>query len=101
ELKFTVEDNMLSVYPNIRQTGSYTLSIEPSVINSLGKALGKKFSAPINFEAIKPAVRLVGKGVIMPNSNGLVFPFEAVNLKAVDVKIVKIYETNVLQFLQV
>ena len=101
DLKFTIEDNLLFVYPNIRQTGNYTVSIQPSVKNSLERELGKVFSAPINFEAIKPAVKLVGKGVIMPNSNGLVFPFEAVNLKAVDVKIVKIYETNVLQFLQV
>uniref|UniRef100_UPI003565A591 alpha-2-macroglobulin family protein n=1 Tax=Lutibacter sp. TaxID=1925666 RepID=UPI003565A591 len=39
-------------------------------------------------------------GVILPNSNDLKFNFEAVNLKAVDVRIIKIFENNILQFLQ-
>ena len=49
----------------------------------------------------KPAVRLSGRGVILPSSKGLVFPFEAVNLNAVDIKIIKIFENNVGYFLQV
>jgi len=54
----------------------------------------------IAFEQSLPAVRFTGKGNVLPSSEGLVLPFEAVNLKAVDVKIIKIYENNVLQFLQ-
>ena len=53
------------------------------------------------FEDIKPAVRLVGDGVILPSTDGLTFPFEAVNLKAVTVRIIQIFENNVAQFLQV
>ena len=49
---------------------------------------------------LKPGVRLLGKGVILPSSNGLIFPLEAVNLKAVEVRIVRIYENNIIQFLQ-
>jgi len=52
-------------------------------------------------EGLKPAVRLLGKGVILPNSEGLIFPFEAVNLSAVDVKIIRIFENNISQFSQV
>ena len=36
-----------------------------------------------------------------PPPKGLVFPFEAVNLNAVDIKIIKIFENNVGYFLQV
>ena len=36
----------------------------------------------------------------MPSTNGLIFPFKAVSLKAVNVKIIKIYENNIVQFLQ-
>jgi uncharacterized protein YfaS (alpha-2-macroglobulin family) len=50
---------------------------------------------------IKPAVELIGKGVILPNTKGLIFPFKAVNLRAVEVKVIKVYEDNVAQFLQV
>ena len=54
----------------------------------------------VSFEDIKPQVRLISNGVILPNSNELTFNFEAVNLSAVDVRVIKIFEDNVLQFLQ-
>lgn len=54
----------------------------------------------VNFAMPMPDVRLVGKGVIMPNSEGLYFPFEAIGLNKVDVEIFKIYNNNILQFLQ-
>ena len=54
------------------------------------------------FEGIKPNVRLVGDGTIIPTQpSGLLFPFEAVNLRAVDVYITQVFENNMLQFLQV
>src|SRR4051812_6902224 len=53
------------------------------------------------FEQVAPSVRFVGKGNILPSTDGLILPFEAVNLKAVDIQIIKIFEHNVLQFLQV
>ena len=53
-----------------------------------------------DFIEIKPAVELVGNGVILPSTDGLMFPFRAVNLRAVDVKIIQVYENNILQFLQ-
>src|SRR3989344_4706960 len=58
-------------------------------------------SEPLTLNEPKPMVRLKGKGCILPNSNGLIFPFEAISLKAVDVRVIKIYANNVHQFLQV
>jgi len=46
-------------------------------------------------------VKLTGKGIILPSSKGLIFPFEAINLNAVDVRVIKIFENNVGYFLQV
>ncbi|MGV2480740.1 UNVERIFIED_CONTAM: hypothetical protein IGO34_28530, partial [Salmonella enterica subsp. enterica serovar Weltevreden] len=69
--------------------------------NSEGKRLKESITYSVFFEDLKPAVKLSGKGVILPGSNGLIFPFEAVNLNAVDVRITRIYEKNILQFLQV
>jgi len=43
---------------------------------------------------------LISNGTILPNSTQLKFNFEAVNLSAVDVRVIKIFEDNVLQFLQ-
>lgn len=100
-LRFYIEDNELRIYPNQELTGTQKLSILSSVKNFTGKKLSSMFSKDMDFENNKPLVRFVGSGVIMPSSEGTLLPFEAVNLKAVDIKIIKIYESNMLQFLQV
>jgi uncharacterized protein YfaS (alpha-2-macroglobulin family) len=100
-LKYIIEDNEIRVYPQTRQAGPRTITAEVGVKNILGMPLKQRYLMEIMFEEIKPEVQLIGKGVILPNSNGLIFPFRAVSLRAVDVKILKIYEKNIPQFLQV
>jgi uncharacterized protein YfaS (alpha-2-macroglobulin family) len=101
DLDFEIKDNEVRVYPPVRQTGSRTLEIEAGVKNILNYRMAEGSTFDVAFEQLNPSVRFTGNGSILPGSDGLVLPFEAVNLKAVDVKIVKIFETNVLQFLQV
>lgn len=101
DLRTMIEENTIKVFPTNRQSSNMTLVVNAAVKNILGKTLKEDFTRVIEFEEIKPAVRLIGKGVILPDDSGLMFPFEAVNLNAVDVKIVKIYESNIAQFLQV
>lgn len=100
-LKYIIEDNEIRVYPQKRQVGARTITAELGVKNCLGMSLKEKYLMEIMFEEFKPEVQLIGKGVILPNSNGLTFPFKAVSLRAVDVKILKIYEKNIPQFLQI
>lgn len=100
-LTFTIEGNIVNVYPALRQIGSASLSIEQGIRNIMNYKLPKTEVIALAFEELKPALRLIGKGVILPSSQGLIFPFEAVNLKAVDVRIVRIFENNIAQFLQV
>ncbi len=100
-VRYAVNDNEIKLYPRQRLGGSRKIQIERGIKNSLGYKLKKGESKEITFEAVKPAIKLIGKGIIMPNSNGLIFPFETVNLNAIDVKIVKIYENNIAQFLQI
>ncbi|MCD6065293.1 MAG: alpha-2-macroglobulin domain protein [Bacteroidetes bacterium] len=98
---YSIDGNIIKVFPTSRLTGSKNIVLSSSIKNSRGKTIGVDLTLPVEFEELKPAVRITGKGAILPNSEGLIFPFEAVNLSAVDVKITKIYESNVLQFLQV
>jgi len=99
-LKYVVDGNVLKVYPSNRIIGDVQVDIFQGIKNIYGYKFKKSFSEKIAFQQVKPAVRLVSSGVILPNSNNLKFNFEAVNLKAVDIRIIKIYENNVLQFLQ-
>ena len=101
DLRISVEGNKLLLYPTERLSGNVQGFVSAGVRNVNGKTLGKDIAVDLKFEELKPAVRMVGKGVILPSSDGLVMPFEAVNLSAVDVRIVRISEPNVAQFLQV
>jgi uncharacterized protein YfaS (alpha-2-macroglobulin family) len=100
-LSFTIEGNTISVFMPIRYVGTKTLSISTGLKNFKGYRMLKTYTGYLDFEEPKPRVRLIGSGNILPNSNGLIFPFEAIGLKAVDVRILRIYENNVQQFLQV
>lgn len=100
KLRFEVNGNVLHVYPSNRITGAVKVDIFKGIKNSYGFNLKKNFSETVSFQQIKPAVRLVSKGVILPNSQQTPIYFESVNLSAVDVRVIKIYEDNMLQFLQ-
>jgi len=100
-LDFEIKDNEIKVFPPVRQTGSRTITIEAGVKNTLNYKMKEASTFDVAFEQTLPAVRFVGKGNILPSTDGMILPFEAVNLKLIDVKVIKIYEDNVLQFLQV
>jgi len=100
DMKFIIDNNQVLLYPNNIKEGSYKLTIDEWIKDAKGQSLGNTSEHNVVFDAIKPAVRLVGKGVILPSSSNLTMPFEAVNLRSVDVRITRIYENNILQFLQ-
>lgn len=100
ELQHIISGNEVSVYPNSELGGQHTVTVEAAVQNINGSRLGKQATWKLMFEDMKPQVRLAGEGVILPNSDGLLFPFEAINLNAVDVEVFKIFDNNIHQFLQ-
>jgi uncharacterized protein YfaS (alpha-2-macroglobulin family) len=99
-LKFSVDKNVLKAYPGKQLKGTALLEIFQGISSTDGYKLKNQFSEEIAFEQIKPAVRLLQSGTILPSSNKLKINFEAVNLKNVDVTVIRIFENNVMQFLQ-
>ena len=98
--RFSVDGNVLKVYTNRQLTGTANLEVFEGLKNTDGYKLKKDFRQTLSFEELKPQIRLVNSGSILPNSNNLKFNFEAVNLSAVDVRVIKVFEDNILQFLQ-
>ncbi|MFI1744613.1 alpha-2-macroglobulin family protein [Thalassobellus sediminis] len=98
--KYIVDGNVLKVYPDSKLVGNIQVDVFRGIKNTDNYKLKKPFSETIAFEELKPQVKLISNGTILPNSEALKFNFEAVNLSAVDVRIIKIFEDNVLQFLQ-
>ncbi len=100
DIAYTINGSEVKVFTNGKLDGNYTVNINAGIKNSWGNVLDKGFTANINFENKMPAIKIYGKGNILPNSGRLVLPFDAINLKAVDISIIKILENNVPQFLQ-
>ncbi|MBN2778490.1 MAG: hypothetical protein JXR36_12645 [Bacteroidales bacterium] len=100
-LKYIVVDNNIKVIPSERLEKSYELRVGPGVKNINGKSIGVTETEQINFKMRKPEILADENGVILPgNAEGQVVSFQAVNIRAVDVRVLKIFENNVLQFLQ-
>ncbi len=99
-LTYEIDGNVVTVFLPNRFEGDKVLHVTTGIKNFKGHKMNIAYIKNLFFDEAKPKVRLKGKGCILPNSNGLIFPFEAINLNAVDVRIIKIYETNVHQFLQ-
>ncbi|MCF7559460.1 MG2 domain-containing protein [Sabulilitoribacter multivorans] len=98
--KYIVDSNVLKVYPDSKLVGNIQVDVFQGISNEEGYKLKKPFSESVPFEELKPQVRLISNGTILPNSQELKFNFEAVNIKAVDVRVIKIFQDNILQFLQ-
>lgn len=100
DLRFTIDASQIKIYAPVTLEGNYSITVNEGIENINGKRLQSGKTANIVFENKLPSVVIAGSGTIIPNSGKLVLPFEAVNLKAVDVTIIKIYESNVPQFFQ-
>ena len=100
DLNFITNGNELKVFSNTSFSGKKTLRVFQGVRNSDDFKLKANFQGALIFEQQKPELRALSSGTILPNSSGLKYNFEAINVKAVNVRVIKIFEDNVLQFLQ-
>lgn len=100
--KFTasVDGTTVDLYFDHRITGERKLKVHAGLRNARDHKMNQGDERTLTFEAPKPNVRIRGNGNILPNSQGLIFPFETIGLKSVEVRILKILETNVHYFLQ-
>ncbi len=95
-----VKGNRVKLYFERRADENVKLTVSSLLKNAEGKALGSEYTRTFSSEAIAPAVKLAFTGSILPDATEVVLPFRAVNLSAVDVKVIKVYENNMLMYLQ-
>ena len=94
-----VEDKTIKVYFEGRK-GDMILTVDKNVKNAAGNTLEEEFQKVFKENGEKPAVQIPVAGNILPDKRNLLLPFKAVNLSGVEVRVIKIYEKNVLMFLQ-
>ena len=100
DITYSINGSEVKLYTGDKLDGDYTINVNPGIKNTWGDTLQKGYTSNIFFENRMPSVKIQGRGNILPNSGHLVLPFEAINLNAVDISIIKIYENNIPQFLQ-
>lgn len=100
DLSYTVEGSMVKLYAPENLQGNYAAFSNEGIEDIVNKKISRRYSSNVFFENRLPSVAIPGKGVILPDSGRLMMPFEAVNLNAVDVTIIKIYENNIPQYFQ-
>jgi uncharacterized protein YfaS (alpha-2-macroglobulin family) len=97
---YNIKGNVVTVYPTSTRETKLDIEIFKGIKNTEGYSLKNNVVQSLYFTQLKPEVKFVKSGTILPNSNNLKINFKATNLKAVDVLVYKIYKNNVLQFLQ-
>ncbi len=95
-----VDQNELHIYPPMDYSGETVLQLFPGLTSDNGKVMEEMFERQVTFEETKPSVRFTREGTILPSTKGWILPFDAVNLDRVDVRVIKIFENNIPQFLQ-
>ena len=95
-----IKDNCARVYFEGESDGNLAVTVHQGLKSAGGLALAEDFRTAFPATDPLPAVEIPLEGNILPDESGLILPFRAVNLSAVDLRIIKIYEDNVLLFLQ-
>ena len=95
-----IRDNCARIFFEADAAKDLSLTVHRGVRSEAGKALGEDFRTTFPAADPLPAVEIPLQGNIIPDEGRLILPFRAVNLSAVDLRIIKIYENNVLLFLQ-
>ncbi len=101
EATFAIEGNQVKIFPRRRIHGTVKVNVFPGLVNVLDAKNDKSFSVSATFSDIEPKVEIVHDGTIIPKGKTVPFIFKAVSLNAVDVRVIKISEQNIPQFLQV
>ncbi|MBS3914569.1 MAG: hypothetical protein KG003_08720 [Bacteroidetes bacterium] len=100
-LTFSSNLNVIHVFLPTRLVGSKTIHIRKGLKNFARVGMAKEQETKEEFVKPKPGLRMSGNGNILPNSQGLRIPVESIGLRSVDIRVIKIFENNMHQFLQV
>lgn len=100
-VRYQVDGNHLLLYPGKLATGKHKLEVQDALRNSSGAAINGLKRLDFGVDDMKPAIRALRSGSILPaEGREVLFPFEAVNLRAVILEVYEIPARNIGQFLQ-
>ena len=96
----TVSGNKVRLYPDAGRKGNVNIHLNNGIRSKSGLQLKESVVRQITLSEAAPKVRFIGEGVIIPQSTELTVPFEAIYLRGVVARVIRINEQNIGQFLQ-
>ena len=99
--QYSIEGNRIKIFPKQKMLGAIKIEIQAALRNAKGQTLSAPTTTQVTLSEEKPRLRWIGKGNILPRAKSMPIHFQTINLDAVDVRVIKIKEDNVLQFFQV
>ncbi|RHJ87643.1 alpha-2-macroglobulin [Parabacteroides sp. AM08-6] len=96
-----VDGNKLRLYPDAQRKGALNIHLAKNIRSKNGLNLKESVVRQISINQALPNVRFIGQGTIIPQSTQLTIPFQAIYLRGVVVRVIKVLEQNIGQFLQV
>ncbi|MDY5570157.1 MAG: MG2 domain-containing protein [Candidatus Cryptobacteroides sp.] len=92
-----ISDNILSVFPEDARNIIY---LEPGIAANDGNRLAESWKTTAKVATDLPEVWFPYDGSILPDKDAAHLTFRAQNLRAVDVRVIKIFPSNILMYLQ-
>jgi alpha-2-macroglobulin len=102
----SIDARMTVLGREIRITGgfdfgrTYTVRIRKGVRSRWGTLTRADYEKTVSIDNLKPRMRFMSDGAFVPSANDQKIRFETVNLKRVRLNIMKVFESNIGQFLQ-
>lgn len=96
-----VQGNEIRIYPAEKTVGEVSAVLQPGIRSSVGTRLEELEESSVTFAQTGPGVRFAGQGNILPGTDALTVPIEAVNVHSVQVTAFAVEEDRMGQFLQV
>jgi len=101
DLRFEREGGLLKVYASLSWPEGASVRVEPGLRSADGDVIAVPVQAAVSAPWDKPEVRFAGSGVIIPSAGGTVLPLETRNVSGLIVEAFRVYDDNMIQFLQV
>jgi alpha-2-macroglobulin len=96
-----IDANKLILTPNDKNLfGDVKIKVLAGVQSQHGKKLVKDYEKIVSFGSLRPSAEIIGTGNILVNNDGASLPIKTVGLNQIRVDVYKIFQSNVLYFLQ-
>ena len=99
-LALQVENNIVRAFFDLSNASTITVNINKGLKSVDKESLIQSYTYSLAIESLNPAVSISSSAFILPDSKNLTLSFRSVNLWAVDLKVIQVFEKNVLMFMQ-